>query len=154
MSEPISGQAFTQYVTLNNISDPRFFLVDPTIVAGDFQLSKDGGALANLTNLPAVDPAGSKFVKLDLTADEMTGENISIIASDQSADQWEDLSILIDTNETGNIDSIMDLLQGDISESNVQVTIKKRGTAEVLLEKKIQGSLLAPSITVTTSDLP
>ena len=152
MSEPITAEAFQMYVTLTNINDPRFFVADPAIVAGDFQVSIDGGALADLTNLPVTDPAGSKLVKLDLTAAEMTGTDISIVASDQDATEWEDLSIAIQPNASGNIDTVVDLLQGDISESSTSVTIKKRGSAEVLLQKDIAGSLLSPSITVTTSD--
>ena len=154
MSDPISGVAFTSYLTLVDITDPRFFLTDPPIVAGDFNISKDGGALANLTNLPAADPSGSALVKIDLTSAEMTGENISIVAIDQSADAWESLSVLIDTQASGNSDSIYDILVGDHTETKNNVVIKKRGTATVLLAKDISGSLLAEGVTINTTDTP
>ena len=152
MSEPITAEPFQMYVTLTNINDPRFFVEDPTIVAGDFQVSIDGGALGNLTNLPIVDPAGSKLVLVNLTAAEMTGSDISIVASDQDATEWEDLAIAIQPNASRNIDTVVDLLEGDISESSTGVTIKRRGTPAIILQKDIAGSLLSPSITVTTSD--
>lgn len=152
MSDPITGEALELFITLTNINDPRFFIADPAIVVGDFKVSIDGGALVNLTNLPVVDPAGSKLVKLDLTSLEMTGTNISIVASDQDETEWEDLSISIRPQQAGNIDTIVDLLEGDIDESSSRVTIKRKGTAEVILEKDIFGSLLSSSVTVSTRE--
>ncbi len=152
MSEPIKAQAFQMYVSLSNINDPRFFAVDPEIVAGDFTISIDGATALSLTNLPFADPPGSKSVLVDLTAAEMNGSNISIIASDQDAASWEDLAIEIQPFENGNVDTIINLLEGDHTETSVSLTIKKRGTAEVLLQKDISGSLLSPSVLLETSD--
>ena len=47
--------------------------INPTLAAGDVQLSKDGGAFVNLTSLPTVTPGGDTNVKISLSADEMNG---------------------------------------------------------------------------------
>ena len=78
---PIYGQAYELYVALRSYSDNNKLLNDP-VVAGKVSVSVDGGALAAITNAPAVDPAGSPFVKLSLTAAEMTGDNVNIRISD------------------------------------------------------------------------
>lgn len=64
------------------------FRVNPTIVAGDFKLSKDGGALVNLTNVPTVSPAGSALVLFQLTAAEMTADRLTLLGVDQAGGEW------------------------------------------------------------------
>ena len=54
MAEPIKGQAYEFFVSLTDINDPQFFIVNPTIASGDFKLSVDGGAFGNLATLPVV----------------------------------------------------------------------------------------------------
>lgn len=74
------------------------FQTSPTLVAGDVKVSIDNGALANLTNLPAVTPPASALVQITLTAAEMNGDNILILFRDQSNDEWCDLLIVIRTS--------------------------------------------------------
>ncbi len=49
--------AYTMYVGLVDQSNTKVFRAAPTLAAGDFKVSKDGGAFANLGTLPAVTPA-------------------------------------------------------------------------------------------------
>lgn len=74
------------------------FQSTPTIAAGDFKVSTDGGALANLTTLPAVTPAASKMVKFTISATEMNGDNITIVGSDAAGAEWDDVLINIQTS--------------------------------------------------------
>lgn len=63
----------------------------PTLAAGDFQVSIDGGAFANLTNLPAETAASSKQVEFSLTAAEMNGDRIYVRCIDQTPiKEWKD----------------------------------------------------------------
>ena len=151
MSEPVKNEAADVYVQLVDITNPDFFVIDPTIAAGDFQLSGDGGALANLTNLPVVTPAGSTFVLLDLTADEMNFDNVNILGSDQSADEWQDIGVLFQLDD-GSAGSVYDIVAGDHIEDHESVVVNKKGTTTAVLSKEINGSLLTPGVTITTVD--
>lgn len=95
---PVRGEDFIIYVALTDMDVPGSFQSNPTIAAGDFQVSKDGGALANLTTLPAVTPASSIWVKITLSATEMTADNVSIQGIDQtSPKEWADFALSIPT---------------------------------------------------------
>ena len=105
MSSPKKGVAYTFYLSLIDALDSGSYKVDPTIVAGDFQVSTDGGALVNLATLPTVDPAGSIFVLVSLSAAEMSGDKITVQGVDAAGDEWSDVMIFIDAT-TNNVDDI------------------------------------------------
>jgi len=84
----IKGQAYTFYIMLLSQADKDIFQVNPTLAAGDVKVSIDGGALNNLATLPVVTPAGSKLVKVDLSAAEMNGDQICVVFSDQLGNEW------------------------------------------------------------------
>jgi hypothetical protein len=73
------------------------FQANPTLAAGDVKVSKDGGALANLTTLPAVTPAASKMVKVTISSTEMTADNVTLIFSDAAGAEWDDVIVNIQT---------------------------------------------------------
>jgi len=150
MALPKRGEAYDFQVSLGDALSSDF-KVNPTIAAGDFKISKDDGALVNLANLPVVTPAGSVLVRIDLTATEMTASKVAIVGIDVAGDEWDDVTIIIDV-PSGNIDSVNDLIEGDISESSTKIIIKKKGTSTEILNKDIAGSLLSESVTVTTSE--
>lgn len=149
MALPKFGVAYDFQVSLGDALSSNF-LVNPTIITGDFKLSKDDGALFNLLTTPLVTPSGSVLVKILLAAVEMEANKIAIVGID-SGSLWDDITIIIDV-PTGNIDTINDLLEGDISESSTGVIIKKKGTSTEILNKTITGSLLSTSVTVTTAE--
>ena len=71
---------------------------NPTIAAGDFKVSTDGAALANLGTLPSVEPASSIWVKITLSAGEMTGANVAVQCIDQTTPkEWGDYAFNIVT---------------------------------------------------------
>jgi hypothetical protein len=85
------------YISLVSQSTGQF-QSSATIAAGDFKVSKDGGALANLTTLPAVTPAASKAVKVTLSSTEMNADNVVVIGSDAAGAEWDDVFINIQTS--------------------------------------------------------
>src|SRR3990172_12841186 len=90
----------TQYITFVGLVDQantKLLKSSATIAAGDFKVSIDGGALANLGTLPTVTPAASKMVKITLSVAEMTGDNITVVASDAAGAEWCDLEINLQT---------------------------------------------------------
>ena len=97
MSEPKKGVTYTLPVALLSVANPGMFQSNPTIAAGDFKLSKDGGTLTNCTNLPVVTPAGSPILWLVLTAAEMTADLVSIVGSDQAGDEWGPIHLALHT---------------------------------------------------------
>lgn len=97
---PVKNEDFIFYIALEDYVNPGNFDVNPTIAAGDFQVSKDGGAFANLTTLPAVEPASSRMVKVTLSATEMNADNVVIQGVDQtSPKEWADIIISIPTTQ-------------------------------------------------------
>lgn len=174
MPLPIKGTAYVFYVALVDANDPAIFKVNPAISAGDFQISKDGAAFVNLTNLPVVAPAGSKMVQISLTDDEMTAGKVSILGIDVAGAEWAEILSTIDipteTAESMAVDiaalivavdaisvdaeATIDILEGDHIENSTSLVINKKGTTTPVLNKQITGSLLQTDIEIRTEEAP
>lgn len=150
MAEPLKGVAYEFPLGLDSILGPGF-QVNPTLQAGDFQISKDFGAFANLATLPVVTPAGSSSVKVNLSATEMTADKILIEAKDAAGSEWEEAQIFIDV-PVANTQSAVDILEGDHIETSTTLIINKKATLTKVLEKKIIGSLLKTGVTIRTTE--
>lgn len=97
---PKKNEDFLIRIALEDYGNPGNFKSNPTIAAGDFKVSIDGGALANLATLPSVSPASSIWVLITLSASEMNGDVISVQCIDQSAPkEWADLAFSIPTTQ-------------------------------------------------------
>lgn len=83
------------------------FQVNPTIAEGDFQVSTDDSAFENLDTTPAVNPSGSRAVKVTLSADEMNGDRVVVQAVDQAGDEWNDVLTTIETREITDTDLLI-----------------------------------------------
>lgn len=95
---PVKNQDFELHIALEDYAAPGNFRSNPTIAAGDFQVSKDGGAFTNLGTLPAVEPAGSQAVLLVLSNTEMNADSVVIRGVDQtSPKEWADFMLSIPT---------------------------------------------------------
>ena len=100
---PKNGVAYIFYGCLVSQADARLFKSTPTLAAGDFKVSTDGGAFANLATLPTNTP-GTFAVKFSLSASEMTGDNILVVASDAAGAEWCDQAWNIQTSARGVAD--------------------------------------------------
>lgn len=69
----------------------------PTLAAGDVKVSKDNGATANITTLPAETPASSGILQVDLSATEMTADLVTVIFRDAAGAEWNDVAVHIAT---------------------------------------------------------
>lgn len=97
---PVRGEDFQTDIQLEDWQQPGRFAVDPTLAAGDVKVSKDGGALANITTLPSASPAGSVNVAVALSATEMTADKVTVIFRDQtSPPAWADYVLTIITSQ-------------------------------------------------------
>lgn len=94
---PKRGVAFRMYIGLVDQSNTKLLKANPTIASGDFRISKDGGAFANLATLPSANPASGRAVMVDLSASEMTADNIVIQCVDASGAEWCDQLINLQT---------------------------------------------------------
>jgi hypothetical protein len=93
---PTRAEAFEFAITVADMANPGKFKTDPTIAAGDFKISKDWGATANLGTLPDIEPAGSPQIRVLLSGTEMTADQVMIIWEDQtSPPEWASGSICI-----------------------------------------------------------
>lgn len=97
MSEPKLNQSFTDYMIVEDSLNPGKAKVNPTIAAGDFQVSGNGAAFANLTNLPTKLPASSEMVQIILTAAEMNFSRVVVRARDVAGGEWEEAFITLQT---------------------------------------------------------
>jgi len=95
---PKKNAEFIFYVSLRDQSNTKLFKANPTLAAGDVKVSTDGGAEANIATLPAVTPAGSRRVKVTLSASEMNGDNVQVTFSDATGSEWCDLTVNIQTS--------------------------------------------------------
>jgi hypothetical protein len=86
------------YLGLPSQANTKTFQANPTLAAGDVKVSIDGGTLNNLTTLPTVTPAAGKMVKISLSAAEMNGDNITVVAADVSGAEWCDVVVNIQTS--------------------------------------------------------
>ena len=93
---PKNGVAFIFYRGLVSQADTKLLKSTPTLAAGDFKVSIDGGAFANLATLPTNTPSGVS-VKFSLSAAEMTGDNIVVACIDSAGAEWCDQMIDIQT---------------------------------------------------------
>lgn len=94
---PKKNTAFIFYAALVSQANTKVNQSNPTIAAGDFKVSIDGGALANLATIPAVTPASSVMVKFSLSTSEMNGDNITIVCIDAAGSEWCDAVFNIQT---------------------------------------------------------
>lgn len=97
---PVKNEDFIFYMFLESMASPGSFQSNPTIAAGDFQISKDGGAYANLSTLPDVEPNSSHSVRVQLSSTEMNADVVIIRAIDQTATkEWADAGVVILTTQ-------------------------------------------------------
>lgn len=94
---PKKNTAYVFGISLPSQANSAIFHANPTLASGDVKISKDGGAFANLTNLPTVTPASGKRVEVSLTSTEMNADRITVIFSDQAGDEWSDVVAHIET---------------------------------------------------------
>lgn len=96
---PVKNEDFKTDITLEDYNNPGRIKISPTLAAGDVKISKDGGALANITTLPSESPAGSGILSVELTATEMNADRVTIRFLDQTTPpEWSDQSITIITS--------------------------------------------------------
>lgn len=151
MSLPLQNEAYVFYVALSAQADPSTFVTDPTIAAGDFTVSIDGGGFSNLTTLPVVEPAGGILVRVDLSALEMAGEKINVFAQDAAGDEWAEALIGLDL-PVANSETLFAIENGDRIETSTRLIVNEEGTSTAIIDKTITGSLLSSSVTLTTVD--
>lgn len=98
---PVKNEDFIFVITLGDMANPGLLKSSPTIAAGDFKVSTDGGAFANLGTLPTVTPAAGVGVKVTLSASEMNGDYVLVYWQDQTTPaEWASDSICIVTTSS------------------------------------------------------
>lgn len=147
-------------------ANPTTFKANPTIESADFTyaIMNASGDLIDFGRpdiLPVVQPAGSKIIKGELSAVEATAARLAakplveIDLEDNAGAEWNQAGVTLDSeaiNGSGNPGLVLDIAEGDVTETSTKLIIKKKGTETVILEKNISGSLLPPTVTVSTSD--
>ena len=102
---PIKNAAYTFSVALVAQASRPSFKADPTLASGDFKVSKDGGAFADLASLPTIAPAAGRNVEVALSADEMNADRVVVQCVDAAGAEWDDVMVSIET-ETANLTTV------------------------------------------------
>jgi len=150
------GVAHTLYFTIPIVNDTNLAkTADWTPAAGDVQISKDGGALANTTNLPSV--IGSSFLwSLTLTATEMTAAQIAVAIEDAAV---EDQLVLIETygNASGQHAADLDVdIADQVLDEIVEGVYSLRESARLwnaVLVGELSGATTSGATTLTFRDI-
>ncbi len=121
MASPKKNVAYNFDIALVDTADTGSFKVNPTIAVGDFKVSKEDGALANLATLPVVSPAGSIIVKISLSATEMNKDKITVQCIDVAGNEWDDVLVFIDADSV-NVDDLATPAQVNTEVSDVLKT--------------------------------
>ncbi len=87
---PIKDKSHTFNVSLISDADGDI-LTNPTIEAGDFQITTDGGSLKQLDILPQVKPPNSGVVAVSLTIAEVGSSRFTVLMSDQDG-EWRSMN--------------------------------------------------------------
>lgn len=102
----IKNQPMVFYVYLPDMSALPNLRVNPTLAVGDVVVFKDDVSNGNITTLPVVTPAGSRRVKVSLSADEMNCDHTGVQFIDQTAiKEWADHAVEI-ANGLNRIDDL------------------------------------------------
>jgi hypothetical protein len=97
---PVKNEDGVHYICLMDFNIPGRIKSSPTIAAGDFTISKDGGAFANLATLPDIEPNSSRGVRIQLSSTEMNADNVLIVWADQTEPpEWSDGWLSIPTTQ-------------------------------------------------------
>ena len=123
-SPPKKNAQHVFYIGLIDQADPSSFKANPTLATGDFKVSTDGGSFANLATLPVVTPAVGKAVKVTLSAGEMNGDDIVVVASDVAGAEWVDQLIYVRT-VSAQMDDIAANVRNTVMESAGSYTLQQ-----------------------------
>ena len=117
---PKRATAYTTYISLVSQDDTDLFQTSVTLAAGDVQISKDGGAFANIATLPT-EIGTSGVLSVVLSSTEMTADTVVVRFRDAAGDEWCDALIVIHTSEA-EIDDIAGNVLAETVEGSLTLT--------------------------------
>lgn len=118
MSIPKRATAFALNIGLVETAARPFFKASPTLATGDFKISTDGSAFANLATLPTVSPAAGRSVLIQLSAAEMTGDIIVVQGVDAAGAEWDEVLVTLLTT----VVTVDDLVRSTTPANTLDVT--------------------------------
>ena len=152
---------------------------DWTPAAGDVKISKDGGAAANVTNLPTAIAMGNSTIwDFSITATEMQAAQIMVTVADSATKAVDDTGFIIETYGHASGQHTMDLAQNyDFATGTIAMTeayaakgsapsaaqilfeirallAEKAVASTTLTAKKIDGSTTAATYTLNSATAP
>ena len=97
---PKKNEDFLFAICLEDFANPGTIKSNPTIAAGDFKISKDYAAFANLSTLPDVEPDSTVQVRVQVSSTEMNADGVMIVWADQTVPkEWADGWLFIPTTQ-------------------------------------------------------
>lgn len=141
---PLKNTAFTFDLCLFD-TDGKV-KISPTLAAGDIQVSKDGGAFANIDSLPT-EIGSTGVLKVSLTATEMNADRVAIKFHDTAGDEWVDLLVTFSTVQAIEVpsDPLTNEVPGTYLSGSAGHALGRIGAGQV-----VTTSVVAQSGAVTT----
>lgn len=137
---PKINTAFTFYMPVL-ATGTRDWLANPSVEAGDFFISKAGGAEVALTNTPTV--TNTFYLKFALTAPEMNSATIFVRCHDSYGSEWDDTGDAIYTTTAGSG-------SGVVLSASTTLTVDTAGIANEIAP--VVASLLSSTLSFLTTD--
>lgn len=145
----IKNQPSVFYVYLPDMAGLPNFRVNPTLAAGDVVVFKDDVSNGNIATLPVVTPAGSRRVKIVLTADENNCDITTVELVDKTATkEWGDLAVVI----ANGLNRIDDLALASTALSTAVWTNAKAAYLDAAISSRSTLGSGANSTTITITD--
>lgn len=150
---PPIGTAYIFYVGLIDQSNTNLLKASPSLSSGDFKVSIDGGAFANLTTLPTETPAAGSSVKISLSAAEMNGANIVVKCVDAAGAEWCDQLVNIQTMPANPMLTNTALAAWEFGMVLASDHISAATGKTVTVQRSIDGGAYANSTAVTATEV-
>jgi len=120
--------AFECYVSLVSQANTKIVQVSPTMAIGDVKVSTDNGTASNIATLPVIG-TDTRVLKVNLSAAEMNGGNVTVIFSDAAGAEWCDLVLNIQT-AANQIDDLAAGISGIGTVGGSSISIDANGDNE------------------------
>lgn len=152
----IPGSTFTLYLPgLEDQANAGLFKSSPTIAAGDFTISINGGATDSLDNTPTVKPAGGTQIEIVLSASETTaagdGGSITVNCVDAAGAEWYSVGVVVrvgypavnvttwDGGALPTIPSVEDIWQDTYSGMSHEQAVYNAGLGGAQISNMVEG---------------
>lgn len=110
ITPPIKNQVWQFWCFVTSQANTNVFQTTVTLAPGDVTALRDGVSIGNLDTLP-VEVGATGCLRVDLSADEMNGDEMTVIKfSDVAGNEWQDAAFIVMPMEAVTVAQQVDIL--------------------------------------------